>query len=125
MAEPGANYDAFYVDLGSRIKEARRRLGITQSELAAAFSLSRSSVANLESGRQHPPVHIIVEMASLLQFEVPGIVINDRPAMLVLRAHERTRRSLARSWQALEAVIALAHDARWPPAGVDGEAEHG
>ena len=39
-------------EIGRRIRRARDKAGITQEELAAAVGLSRTSIANLEAGRQ-------------------------------------------------------------------------
>lgn len=120
MAEP-LDPAAFYAELGARVKAARVRCGITQTELAAALGLTRSSIANLEGGRQHPPIHTIVELAGLLDFEVPGVVVSDRPAALLATTAEQALAELSRAQQALVAIMNLAHDARWPRE----EANHG
>lgn len=39
-------------ELGSRIRAARLACGLSQAELASKIGMTRSSVANLESGRQ-------------------------------------------------------------------------
>lgn len=57
----------FYKKLGQRIREARTRSGLTQQELAAKVELTRSSVTNIELGRQKLLVHALVEIADALQ----------------------------------------------------------
>lgn len=57
----------FYKRLGQRIREARTRSGLTQQDLAAKVDLTRTSVTNIELGRQKLLVHALVEMADALQ----------------------------------------------------------
>lgn len=46
----------FSVAFGARVKEAREKAKLSQAELAKRLGLTRSSVANIEAGRQHPTV---------------------------------------------------------------------
>lgn len=57
----------FYKKLGQRIREARNRSGFTQQELAAKVELTRTSVTNIELGRQKLLVHALVEIADALR----------------------------------------------------------
>jgi transcriptional regulator with XRE-family HTH domain len=57
----------FYKKLGQRIREARNHNGFTQQELAAKVDLTRTSVTNIELGRQKLLVHALVEIADALQ----------------------------------------------------------
>jgi transcriptional regulator with XRE-family HTH domain len=59
------NTDEFYVGLGRKIQHARRHLGITQEQLAARLSLNRTSITNIESGKQRILVHTLIEIASI------------------------------------------------------------
>ena len=55
-----------YAGIGARVQCARRQREWTQSQLAAAVGLTRASIANLEAGRQRPPVHVAVLIARAL-----------------------------------------------------------
>jgi transcriptional regulator with XRE-family HTH domain len=66
--------------LGARIKELRRRLGISQEELADRASLHWTYLSDLERGRQSPTVDVVNRLAralgvSLAEFFAPF----DRP----------------------------------------------
>lgn len=63
------NIDFFYIDLGHKIKDARKNVGMNQEDLAYQLGLKRSSIANIESGKQRPPIHIIVSVAKILCIE--------------------------------------------------------
>ena len=67
FAPQDPNTDEFYADFGAMIGGRRQELGLSQDALAAKLSLTRSSVANLESGRQRTPLHIVVRLAWALQ----------------------------------------------------------
>ena len=49
--------------LGPRIASLRRRIGMSQSELAARLKVSPSAVGMYEQGRREPSVETLVEMA--------------------------------------------------------------
>ncbi len=61
-------------DLGARVKAARRQAELSPKELAALVGLSRSSIANLESGRQRVPIHIIWNLADALGVSVVDLM---------------------------------------------------
>jgi transcriptional regulator with XRE-family HTH domain len=52
-----------YVEIGIRVRNARKKRGWTQAELATAVNLTRSSIANIEAGRQPTLIHVIVLIA--------------------------------------------------------------
>lgn len=57
---------AFYVALGLAIQKARKSKNITQLRLSRAVNLSRTSITNIECGRQPVPVHLLVQLAKAL-----------------------------------------------------------
>lgn len=63
--------DQFYEQFGARVRRARRQIGINQEELGHRVGLERSSISNIELGRQHVPLHMIMEFATAL--EVPAM----------------------------------------------------
>lgn len=56
----------FYEGFGALVRVSRAAAGLTQDELGARVGLTRSSVANVESGRQRPPLHVLVSVAQAL-----------------------------------------------------------
>ncbi len=64
----------FYVRLGTKIREARESARLTQADLSARAGLSRSSIANIEAGRQAVYLHQAVAIASALGRTVPDLV---------------------------------------------------
>lgn len=58
--------DRFYKALGSAIKARRERLGLTQADLAEHLDLSRTSITNIERGRQRLLIDQFCRVAEIL-----------------------------------------------------------
>lgn len=70
MAEVAAEREKFASDVlytyGAGIKQAREQKGMTQEHLASLVGLTRSSIANIEAGRQDTPLSQAVLLAEVL-----------------------------------------------------------
>jgi transcriptional regulator with XRE-family HTH domain len=86
-----ARRDAFYARLGQRIRLARLHRGMTQDALADAIRLTRTSITNIEGGRQKLLLHTFVSLAEALGchpaelVDPPGAV---QPESVGAHAHE-------------------------------------
>ena len=83
------NADQIYRNLGKRIRDLRKSLGLTQVQLAQQVGISRASLANIEAGRQQVLVHHLLGLASALQL--------DSPALLLLAPRDRSPKDGAAS----------------------------
>lgn len=65
------NHEAFYLEVGKRIRKARerRRPKLTQDGLARLVGLTRTSITNVEKGRQKCLLHTLAEIARVLCVE--------------------------------------------------------
>ena len=63
-----------YADLGDRIRKMREGRGLTQEALASLISLSRTSITNIEKGRQSVPLHKIIEIAEALRVDASNLL---------------------------------------------------
>ncbi|MCP4004315.1 MAG: helix-turn-helix transcriptional regulator [bacterium] len=65
-----------YASIGGRVQQARKRdgYGWSQKQLADQVGLTRSSVANIELGRQHAPIHTLWAIAQALGLELRSLV---------------------------------------------------
>lgn len=52
--------------VGARIQMIREAIGMTQGQLAKAVGYTRTSVTNIEAGRQRMPLHQVEEVARAL-----------------------------------------------------------
>jgi transcriptional regulator with XRE-family HTH domain len=68
---------AFYKRLGENIRTNCKRLKLSQDELARSVGLTRTSLTNIENGRQHPPLHTFCEIVQLLKVD-PSALLPSR-----------------------------------------------
>lgn len=62
-------HEALYRCAGELIREARRIRGLTQSDLGGVVGLTRTSIVNIERGRQKILLHSLYEFAAALGVE--------------------------------------------------------
>jgi transcriptional regulator with XRE-family HTH domain len=60
------DHDAFYKQLGERIRAKRLERGLSQEGLAKAIGLKRPSMSNIEKGRQNILLHTFCDIAETL-----------------------------------------------------------
>jgi DNA-binding XRE family transcriptional regulator len=65
---------ASYERFGCCVRCARQRRGLTQAELASLIRLGRTSVTNIEAGRQRVLLHQAYDIAEALEVEVTELV---------------------------------------------------
>jgi transcriptional regulator with XRE-family HTH domain len=74
---------AFYSAFGLMLSEARRKKRISQEMLADELGLSRTSITNIEKGRQPVQLYSLYLIARLLRTDVkdllPSATVFDRP----------------------------------------------
>ena len=68
------NQKRFYTELGRKIFGARARLRLTQEELSLEVGLSRTSITNIERGRQKLLLHSILDLANALKVEPSDLI---------------------------------------------------
>jgi len=70
------NEQVLYRMVGERVRMARGRLTpkMSQASLADKLKVSRASVVNIEAGRQHPPLHVIWQIADALGVEPSSLM---------------------------------------------------
>lgn len=67
-------WDNVYADVGGRISRARRAASISQDKLAKRVQVTRTSIVNIEAGRQRAPLHLLWQIAAVLEVEVADLI---------------------------------------------------
>jgi transcriptional regulator with XRE-family HTH domain len=70
----------FYAEVGRRVRLARERAGLTQDALAGRVSLSRTSVTNIEKGRQKVLLHTLCSLADALGV-APEVLLPEQTSL--------------------------------------------
>jgi transcriptional regulator with XRE-family HTH domain len=77
-----APQDPFYVELGRRIRTARKEKKLTQEKLASVVQLTRTSITNIECGRQPVLAHHLAALARALDVSIESLLASpsDTPS---------------------------------------------
>jgi transcriptional regulator with XRE-family HTH domain len=73
--------ELLYKEFGDRLRARRKAAKLTQSELAERVGLTRTSITNIEAGRQHVVLHQLFMLASKVGAE-PHELLPREPATL-------------------------------------------
>lgn len=65
-----------YQEFGSHLRRARRSAELTQERLADQVGLSRTSITNIEKGRQHVTLYVLFLLADALNVK-PSDLLPD------------------------------------------------
>lgn len=65
--------------IGREIATRRLDSGLSQAELADLIGLTRTSISNIEKGRQKMLVHTLVQIAESLHTPVSTLLPNNKP----------------------------------------------
>jgi transcriptional regulator with XRE-family HTH domain len=84
----------FYEELGRRINDTRKQRGLTQEELAERVGLTRTSITNIEKGRQKVLSHLLVELSGALNIPLSDLLPNPDAEARALQAMP----PIARDW---------------------------
>jgi transcriptional regulator with XRE-family HTH domain len=74
--------------LGRNLSTLRRTRGLTQSALAAAADLPRSTIANVESGEGNPSLTVLVKISTALGSSVDELLASPRARVRLWKSAE-------------------------------------
>lgn len=97
--------DRFYVDFGRRVRAARASGELTQQALADALGLTRSSVANIEAGRQRALLHITAAIASATGVAASELLPGDTALTAPPALHRDLKRLSDPNREAVEMLL--------------------
>lgn len=68
--------EPFYKVLGQRVQRLRNKQGMTQEKLGGLLdpTVTRASIANIESGKQRVMAHTLVQLADALQTGLSDLI---------------------------------------------------
>lgn len=69
--------DVIYEEIGKRIREARENKKLTQEELGKLVDLTRTSITNIERGKQKIAIDGLYKFANILSVTVFSLLPNE------------------------------------------------
>lgn len=80
--------DEIYIQIGEVIRSKREVIGLTQDELAARVGLTRTSITNIEKGRQRTQVHTLYAIAEVLKTSLCDFLpALETPPLPIINVH--------------------------------------
>jgi transcriptional regulator with XRE-family HTH domain len=83
-----------YKDFGRLVRDHRRRVRVTQSQLGERIGLSRTSITNIEQGRQKVLLHQIFALAESLEIRPEALLPAVTPSEMSPRIEEKLDKHL-------------------------------
>jgi len=68
------DFDELYRGVGRKIRQTRENAHLSQNLLAKRLGISRTSMVNIEAGRQRAPLHLLWQIAELLETKVTLLI---------------------------------------------------
>ena len=94
-----------YHHIGIKIREERVRLHLTQDALASLVSLTRSSITNIEAGRQKMLLETFIEIAEALNVPPEKLLPSSTPNAREPFEPERPLDVTNEDWQIMEKAM--------------------
>ncbi len=82
MANKRPNHNHLYRCLGEVINARRKRLKLTQDELAAESGVNRAFISNIEQGRRNPSIGAVASIAKGLRTRVSKMLAQCEECMI-------------------------------------------
>ena len=70
----GSEGAALYATIGDNIRSARSAKKLTQAQLAETVGLTRTSIVNIETGRQRLPIDRLYDIADALDMQATALL---------------------------------------------------
>ena len=101
---------ALKIAVGSQVRAARKRAGLTQEALAAAVGRTSESISNIERGMQLPSIETLADLGRILSIPIADFFDSvEQPPRSTRRHHlDAAWRELGRSMTEQELRIAIA-----------------
>ena len=104
----GIDKDSLYLALGKRIRRHREEAKLSQERLSRGLNVSRTSIVNIEAGRQHPPLHTLWRIAEVLNVEPAALLPEPaefRTPGFTAELSDRERKEIEEAAQGDERVL--------------------
>jgi DNA-binding XRE family transcriptional regulator len=66
--------ELLYLRIAENIKKYREKQKIKQGDFSKLLDISRASVVNIEKARQHPPLHLLIDISRVLKVSVHDLI---------------------------------------------------
>jgi|TARA_R110002073_G_scaffold89451_1_gene211878 transcriptional regulator with XRE-family HTH domain len=96
-------------DFPTRLKAARRQLGLTQEQLAFELNSTKASISAWENGREAPRFSLLPQLSAVLQVSLDALIlgeggsVDDSASEHVVRTRNEAEVALLKAYRHLPA----------------------
>lgn len=69
------------MEFGKLLKQERKKMNLTQADLAEQLNVSRSAISNWEIGRNYPDIQTIIDISNVLGVSLDYLLNEDQKIM--------------------------------------------
>lgn len=84
------------MEIGTRLKNARTKIGLTQERVAEEIGVSRQSVSNWENNRSYPDIVSVIKLSDLYSVSLDKLLKEDKK--MIKHLDEATNTVKSRNW---------------------------
>jgi transcriptional regulator with XRE-family HTH domain len=106
--------DGLYREFGRYVRDARKEAGLTQEHLAERVGLTRTSVTNIERGRQHISLHQLYLLAAAVGRQ-PGELLPNHDGGVDELLPQRALKALQEDAEGLDFAQRVLRKSQAPP----------
>jgi len=77
------------MEVGSRVREIRKCIGISMKELAKRVGVSTLSIYRIETGKTSPSVALLSDMAQCLDYPISSFLTSSDKQVVLIKANEQ------------------------------------
>ena len=101
------------MDIGAKLKDARRNVGMTQERVAEELGVSRQSISNWENGRTYPDIVSVVKMSDLYNISLDALLKEEKTVSNYLDYLEESTNVVKSRERQGQLLVILTYLAAW------------
>ena len=102
--------DSKIKEVGARIREARKRLKLSQAELAEKLQISPSHMSDIENGKKNIGLDIFMRLTEALQVSADWLLRTDIPQVSAIQSQEISDILADCSADETQSIIKMMHE---------------
>ena len=101
------------MDIGSKIKNARMKVNLTQEQVAEALGVSRQTVSNWENEKTYPDIVSVVKMSELYHISLDHLLKEEQEMSRYLDYLEESTNTVKSNDRKAKVILISAYLAIW------------
>lgn len=85
------------IEINEVLKERRKKMGLTQGQVAERIYVSQKSISNWENGKNYPDIESLIRLAHLYELSLDQLLLEGSPLVedIKIQAEQKTMKRMA------------------------------